>query len=34
MEPEFKLNTLSIMFYTDGLDVLYQAFEEKGITVG
>lgn len=34
MEPELNLNTPSIMFYTDDLDGLYEAFEAKGITVG
>lgn len=34
MQPELNLNTPSIMFYTDDLDELNQAFGEKGITVG
>ncbi|HYG57825.1 MAG TPA: VOC family protein [Symbiobacteriaceae bacterium] len=34
MEPELNLGTPSIMFYTNDLDGLYQAFQEKGITVG
>ncbi|BBI33802.1 VOC family protein [Cohnella abietis] len=34
MQPELNLNTPSILFYSDDLDGLYQAFKEKGITVG
>lgn len=34
MQPELNLGTPSIMLYTDDLDGLYQAFKEKGITVG
>ncbi|MEF2967163.1 VOC family protein [Paenibacillus sp. M1] len=34
MQPELNLNTPSLMFYDDDLDGLYQAFQEKGITVG
>lgn len=34
MQPELNLNTPSIMFYSNDLDGMYQAFAEKGITVG
>jgi len=34
MEPELNLGTPSIMFFSDDINGLYQAFREKGITVG
>lgn len=34
MQPELHLGTPSLMFFSQNLDQLYQAFKEKDITVG
>ncbi|MWC29864.1 VOC family protein [Paenibacillus sp. MMS18-CY102] len=34
MQPELNLGTPSIMFFTDDVEGLYQAFKDKEITVG
>ncbi|MCY7483199.1 VOC family protein [Paenibacillus alvei] len=34
MQPELNLGTPSIMLFSDNLDGLYEAFKDKGITVG
>ena len=34
MEPDMNLGTPSIMFYSDDLEGLYQAFKDKGVTLG
>jgi lactoylglutathione lyase len=34
MQPELNLQTPSLMFFSEDLDRLYQAFQKKEITVG